>query len=215
MINSYIYCGSEDKYDWDTLFQECFPIDNIARKHMIQVINELRQRVSNTEKMTQHHIIPRCFYEYKNLKCDNSQNNLIYVTQEEHLFLHSCAVACCNYNLKSKLKQPVIAMLGYWKDAQKEGIRRYVANGGKMGPPPKQRPAESIWKPIIEKVNANEMTVREALSILNLKRTTFYKLFMNELNRDRNVYSRTMSAMRTNSVHSSSSSLTTLSSPTE
>ena len=195
MINSYIYCGSEDKYDWDTLFQECFPIDNIARKHMIQVINELRPRVSNAETMTPHHIIPRCFYVYKNLMCDSSQNNLIYVTQEEHLFLHSCAAACCNYNIKSQLRQPVIAMLGYWKDAQKEGIRKYVANGGKMGHPPIPRPADYIWKPILDKVNENEMKITDACSALNLKRTTFYKFFKNELNRDRNIHSRSMSGM--------------------
>ena len=83
---SYIYCGAEDKTDWETMFSECYPFDNIARRHMIQSLNELRLRVADPATMTPHHIIPRCFYEQKDLPVDNTPKNLIYLTQEEHLW---------------------------------------------------------------------------------------------------------------------------------
>ena len=195
MSYSYIYCGSEDKYDWDTLFKECFPIDNIARKYMILAINELRSRVSNTETMVPHHIIPRCFYDYKNLVCDSSPNNLIYVTQEEHLFFHSCAASCCNYNIKSKLKQPVVSMLGYWKDAQKEGIKKAMANGVHFGRPTIPKPPEDVWKPVIERVNRGEISARQACRELNFKNSTFYRLFGNDIDKNRTTKATRMSQL--------------------
>ncbi len=189
MSLSYIYCGSEDKTDWDTMFKECYPFDNIARQHMIQALNELRLRVADPATMTPHHIIPRCFYEQKNLPVDNTPKNMIYLTQEEHLWFHCCCVSCCNYNIKPKLKHPVIAMLGYWKDAQKEGIAKAKARGQKFGPKPKEKPDESIWKPVIDRVNRNEITVNKAMFLLGEKRTTFYRLYGNDLNHMRTTMS--------------------------
>ena len=178
---SYVYCGECDKTDWNALFKECFPFDNVARQHMIQAITEVRKREVDTNSMTPHHIIPRCFYAQKNLPVDSTPQNLIYLTQEEHLWFHCCCVSCCNYNIKPKLKHPVIAMLGYWKDAQKVGIENAIAAGVKFGRRAISKPEESVWKPLIDQVNNGAITATKAMNVLNMKRTTFYKLFRNDL----------------------------------
>lgn len=193
MSLSYIYCGSEDKTDWDTMFKECYPFDNIARRHMIQALNELRLRVADPTTMTPHHIIPRCFYEQMNLPVDNTPKNLIYLTQEEHLWIHCCCVSCCNYNIKPKLKHPVIAMLGYWKDAQREGIAKAKAAGKKFGRPSIPCPPEEEWRPVMERLNKNEITVDAAAKLLNLKKTAFYRMLGKYIDHNRNFHAAAIS----------------------
>lgn len=183
---SYIYCGAESKTaDWDGLFKECFPIENMAYTAMVQAINANRNRIGNLDTMVVHHIIPKCFYEYKGLPIDNSPKNLLWVTQEEHLWMHCCCVACCNYNIKPMLKSPVRIMLGYGKDAQREGIRRAKLRGQKFGPEPIKKPPESIWRPIIDRVNRNEINVPKAMRLLGTKKSTFYRLYRDDLDHTR------------------------------
>jgi len=71
--------------------------------------------------------------------------------------------------------------MSYRKDAQKVGIKNAIAAGVKFGRRAIPKPDESVWKPIIDQVNNGVITASKAIKILNMKRTTFYKLFHNDL----------------------------------
>ena len=194
----YIYCGEPDAADWDTMFQECFPFDNIARQHMLSAVQEIRKRVADPDHMDLHHIIPRCFYKDKNLPVDNTGKNLIYVTPEEHLWFHCCCVSCCNYHIKPYLKSPVMSMIGYKKEAQRNGIKNALAAGVHFGRQAIPCPPEEIWRPVIDQVNRNEITVETALHLLHMKRTTFYKHFSKYVDPTRNAHAKRWVSRRSN-----------------
>lgn len=57
-----------------------------------------------------HHIIPRCYFTKHNLPVDNSENNLVKLTVEQHRKVHKLAALCATEEMKPSLKYAAIAM---------------------------------------------------------------------------------------------------------
>lgn len=81
---------------------ECFEYN----QHFVAMMNVINQaRRCNLEgKFEKHHIIPRCFYRKKGLEIDNSEENLVNLTFEEHQKVHQLAVLCAKEFIKASLK---------------------------------------------------------------------------------------------------------------
>ena len=48
----------------------------------------------NSKIKQKHHIIPRSYYRHENLKCDDSKNNLIYLSYADHILAHYYLALC-------------------------------------------------------------------------------------------------------------------------
>ena len=64
---------------------------------MMNIINDARK--NPPVKGQEHHIIPRCWYKVNNLKVDNSKDNLVLLTYEQHLKVHLLASYCIKTGL--------------------------------------------------------------------------------------------------------------------
>ena len=84
-------------------------------------------------------------------------------------------------------------MLGYWKDAQKEGIAKAKAAGKKFGRQAIPCPPDDVWRPVMDRLNKNEITVSTAAKLLNLKKTAFYRLLGKYIDHNRNVRANALS----------------------
>lgn len=79
----------------------------------------------------------------------------------------------------------VLQLLGYVaeqerafiRERQAEGIERAKAKGKKLGKPPIQYPAN--WNEVYQTWRNGDITARKAMSLMNLKPTSFYKLAKN------------------------------------
>lgn len=69
---------------------------------MMNVINAAR--LNPPKEGHKHHIIPKCWYKMNNLSIDNSKDNLILLTYEDHIKVHKLALLCAKDKvLRSKL----------------------------------------------------------------------------------------------------------------
>lgn len=76
---------------------------------MMNIINYAR--LTNKEgKFEKHHIVPRCWFRLKNITIDNSKENLVNLTVEQHRKVHKLAVLCCKNDIKSSLQYASNAM---------------------------------------------------------------------------------------------------------
>ena len=67
------------------MISEAFDINNENFKKMMDVINSYHD---NDKNLYNHHIIPKCYFKKNNIECDNSKNNLVALTYEQHLLVH-------------------------------------------------------------------------------------------------------------------------------
>lgn len=70
---------------------------------MMNIIN-LAKLTNNDDKFEKHHIIPRCYFNKHNLPVDNSENNLVKLTTEQHRKVHKLAALCATEEMKTSLK---------------------------------------------------------------------------------------------------------------
>lgn len=71
---------------------------------MMNIIN--LARIKNIDgKFEKHHIIPRCFYKINKLDIDNSANNLVNLTVEEHRKVHQLLPLCANDEIATRLNR--------------------------------------------------------------------------------------------------------------
>ena len=86
---------------------------------MMNIINKAKLFPPNNGH--KHHIIPKCWFKYYNKKIDNSKNNLVFLSKEDHIKVHILAAECIKgnefvYKMKSSANlisnQPIFLELG-------------------------------------------------------------------------------------------------------
>lgn len=71
-------------------------------QHFVAMMNIINlARLNPPESGHNHHIIPRCWFKLHNLPVDNSKDNLVLLTYEDHIKVHKLAYLCA---MTSKFK---------------------------------------------------------------------------------------------------------------
>ena len=74
-------------------------------QHFVAMMNIINAaRLNPTESGHKHHIVPRCWFKLHNLPIDNSKDNLVLLTAEEHAKVHKLAYLCCKEEISAALK---------------------------------------------------------------------------------------------------------------
>ena len=64
-------------------------------QHFVAMMNTINAaRLNPPIKGHKHHIIPRCWFKMNNLDVDNSDDNLILLTVEDHIKVHKLITLC-------------------------------------------------------------------------------------------------------------------------
>lgn len=64
-------------------------------QHFVAMMNIINAaRLNPPAKGHNHHIIPRCWFRKNNLPIDNSDDNLVLLTYEDHCTVHKLAAMC-------------------------------------------------------------------------------------------------------------------------
>ena len=64
-------------------------------QHFVAMINIINMaRLNPPESGHKHHIIPKCWFRKNNLTIDNSDDNLVLLTKEQHMKVHKLAAMC-------------------------------------------------------------------------------------------------------------------------
>lgn len=74
---------------------------------MMNVINNARLNPPN--KGHKHHIIPKCWFKMNNLPVDNSKDNLVLLTLEDHIKVHKLASLC---SVDTHIKYAMLSSVG-------------------------------------------------------------------------------------------------------
>ena len=75
-------------------------------QHFVAMMNVINAaRLNPPVKGHKHHIIPRCWFKLNNLPVDNSDDNLVLLTYEDHCKVHKLAILCAkDEELKKRFK---------------------------------------------------------------------------------------------------------------
>ena len=82
---------------WDNLF--------VYNQHFVAMMNVINAaRLNPPTKGHIHHIIPKCWFKMNNLPIDNSKDNLVLLSEEDHQKVHRLCVLCVkDKDMKSKM----------------------------------------------------------------------------------------------------------------
>jgi len=74
-------------------------------QHFVAMMNIINHSKLNPPTSGhKHHIIPRCWFKMNGQEVDNSKNNLVLLTYEDHIKVHKLAYLCAKDNkFKSKM----------------------------------------------------------------------------------------------------------------
>ena len=74
-------------------------------QHFVAMMNIINfARLNPPTKGHKHHIIPKCWFKKNNLPVDNSKDNLVLLTPEDHAKVHKLAYLCSKNEIKSSLR---------------------------------------------------------------------------------------------------------------
>lgn len=74
-------------------------------QHFVAMMNIINlAKLNPPSKGHNHHIIPRCWYKLHNLPVDNSKDNLVLLTPEDHAKVHKLAYLCSKNEIKASLR---------------------------------------------------------------------------------------------------------------
>lgn len=66
-------------------------------QHFVAMMNIINAaRFNPPTKGHKHHIVPRCWFKMNNLPIDNSKDNLVLLSYEDHIKVHKLAYLCAN-----------------------------------------------------------------------------------------------------------------------
>lgn len=106
-------------------------------QHFVAMMNVINAAKLNKPSQGHfHHIIPQCYYKMNNMQVDNSENNLVFLSPEDHLKVHKLAVLCAKSSeLKSKMGYAVHilggTMTGLHHTEHAKELLRQAAKGNK------------------------------------------------------------------------------------
>lgn len=64
-------------------------------QHFVAMMNIINSsRLNQPESGHKHHIIPKCWFNMNNLPIDNSNNNIVLLSYEDHVKVHKLAYMC-------------------------------------------------------------------------------------------------------------------------
>lgn len=104
-------------------------------QHFVAMMNVINAaKLNPPTKGHKHHIIPRCWFNMNNLPVDNSKDNLVLLTLEDHIKVHKLASLC---SVDTHIKYAMLSSIGILSrgerplgirpsDATKEKIRKTV-----------------------------------------------------------------------------------------
>lgn len=74
-------------------------------QHFVAMMNVINAaRLNPPESGHKHHIVPRCWYKMNSLPVDNSKENLVMLSVEDHIKVHKLALLCAKDKImRSKL----------------------------------------------------------------------------------------------------------------
>ena len=74
-------------------------------QHFVAMMNIINAaRLNPPESGHKHHIVPKCWFKLHNLPIDNSKDNLVLLTAEDHQKVHRLCVLCVkDEDMKSKM----------------------------------------------------------------------------------------------------------------
>ena len=75
-------------------------------QHFVAMMNIINAaRLNPPDKGHKHHIIPKCWFKLHNLDIDNSNNNLVLLTYEDHCKVHKLMTLCAvDEDLRKRFK---------------------------------------------------------------------------------------------------------------
>lgn len=87
-------------------------------QHFVAMINIINNaRLNPPVEGHRHHIIPRCWFKMNNLPVDNSKDNMVLLTEEDHIKVHRLCILCAiNPQLKGRMALAVHRLLKGKKD---------------------------------------------------------------------------------------------------
>lgn len=100
-------------------------------QHFVAMMNIINAaRLNPPKEGHKHHIIPRCWFKLHNLPIDNSKDNLVLLTYDDHVKVHKLALLCsATPEMRSKMGFAVHRLLNghfsgmHHTDATKEIIK--------------------------------------------------------------------------------------------
>lgn len=79
---------------------QCF----IYNQHFVAMMNVINAaRLNPPESGHKHHIVPRCWFKMNNLPVDNSKDNLVLLSYEDHCKVHKLAYLCTTDKMKRNM----------------------------------------------------------------------------------------------------------------
>lgn len=83
-------------------------------QHFVAMMNIINAaRLNPPERGHKHHIIPRCWFKKNNLPVDNSDDNLVLLSYEDHVKVHRLSILCVkDKDMKSKMAYAVHVLHG-------------------------------------------------------------------------------------------------------
>ena len=74
-------------------------------QHFVAMMNVINAaRLNPPKEGHKHHIIPRCWFKMNNLPIDDSNNNLVLLSYEDHVKVHKLSYLCAgNREFKAKM----------------------------------------------------------------------------------------------------------------
>lgn len=73
-------------------------VDNKYLDKYCELIENNKDTKREKFKTQKHHIIPKCYYKYNNLKIDNSKENLVNLLYKDHILAHYYLCLCSKEN---------------------------------------------------------------------------------------------------------------------
>lgn len=74
-------------------------------QHFVAMMNIINAAKLNPPKEGhKHHIIPKCWFKKNNLPVDNSKDNLVLLSPEDHAKVHKLAYLCSKNEIKASLR---------------------------------------------------------------------------------------------------------------
>ena len=74
-------------------------------QHFVAMMNVINAaRLNPPTKGHRHHIVPKCWFKMNNLPIDNSEDNLVLLSYEDHIKVHKLSILCAaTPEMKSKM----------------------------------------------------------------------------------------------------------------
>ena len=87
-------------------------------QHFVAMMNVINAaRLNPPKEGHKHHIIPRCWFKMNNLPVDNSKDNLVLLSVEDHIKVHRLSILCAaTPQLKGRMSLAVHRLLKGKKD---------------------------------------------------------------------------------------------------